>query len=148
VVVIDDLQWADADSLALLREILHPPEAPPLLLVATVRTPTTGFTELPCEVRSLALERLPPDDARRLASVLSGGASFANAIAEEAKGHPLFIDELVRHAQETAGKARGEVKLEDALWARVLRLEAPVRTLVELVAMAGGPLPQDVAADA
>ncbi|HEU4615277.1 MAG TPA: serine/threonine-protein kinase, partial [Kofleriaceae bacterium] len=38
VLVIDDLQWADADSLALLGEIMRPPEAPPLLLVATVRS--------------------------------------------------------------------------------------------------------------
>jgi hypothetical protein len=150
VVVIDDLQWADADSLALLREILHPPEAPTLLLVATVRThdvPSAAVADLPCEVRPLTLPRLSPDDARRLAVALSGGAAFASAIAEEAKGHPLFIDELVRHAQ-AAGASRGEIKLEDALWGRVLRLEPEVRTLMQLVAVAGGPLPQDVAADA
>ena len=150
VIVIDDLQWADADSLALLREILHPPEAPALLLVATVRTqdaPPAAVADLPCEVRPLLLPRLSPDDARRLAVALSGGAAFASAVAEEAKGHPLFIDELVRHAQ-TSGASRGVIKLEDALWARVLRLEPPVRLLIQLVAMAGGPLPQEVAADA
>ncbi|MFI5301153.1 MAG: serine/threonine-protein kinase, partial [Polyangiales bacterium] len=37
VVFIDDLHWADADGLAMLSEILRPPESPALLLIATVR---------------------------------------------------------------------------------------------------------------
>src|SRR5262249_61530097 len=37
VIVIDDLQWADADSLALLSDVLRPPDAPALLLVAKLR---------------------------------------------------------------------------------------------------------------
>jgi predicted ATPase len=43
VLFVDDLHWADADSLALLAEVLRPPEAPPLLLVATTRTDTTAL---------------------------------------------------------------------------------------------------------
>ena len=38
VAVIDDLQWADADSLALLTELLRGPGAPRMLLVGTLRT--------------------------------------------------------------------------------------------------------------
>ena len=37
VIAIDDLQWADQDSRALLAEVLRAPDAPPLLLIATVR---------------------------------------------------------------------------------------------------------------
>ena len=38
VIAIDDVQWADADSIALLGDVLRPPEAPPLLFIGTERT--------------------------------------------------------------------------------------------------------------
>ena len=159
VCVIDDLQWADDDSLALLAEILRAPEAPRLLLVATVRTasdaaagtlaPADIETRLRTELRRLELANLPPDDARALAELLarqSRGAVDAGAVAREAGGHPLFIDALVRH-QRPAGD-RGALRLDDALLARVDALEPRARRLVELIAVAGGPLRQDVAAHA
>ena len=38
VVYIDDLHWADADSAVLLEELLRPPHAPPILMIACLRT--------------------------------------------------------------------------------------------------------------
>ncbi len=37
VLVTDDVQWADADSWALLGEVMRPPDAPTLLWIATAR---------------------------------------------------------------------------------------------------------------
>jgi hypothetical protein len=128
VLVVDDLQWSDADGLALLREVVRGPDAPSLLLVATVRaTANAGETELVERIRddarALAVEPLDPEDARALAldvlsprtaidpvrmdtwdDTSSAGriASLADAIAREAHGHPLFVDALARSALATS----------------------------------------------
>jgi eukaryotic-like serine/threonine-protein kinase len=148
VLVVDDLQWADADSLRLLSEVMHPPDAPPLLLLATVRSDAPPL-ELSGEVRELALHELPPEEAHRLAVLilagLAGDADRAGAIAREAGGHPLFIDELVRHS---LGGGAGAARLDDALGERIGRLDGEVRRLLELLAVAGTPLQQETAARA
>ncbi len=169
VLSIDDLQWTDADSLALLQEVLRAPDAPPILLLATVRSqphdasPTLDLaTALPGDVRKLSVGRLSRDDAHRLAEVLlaqagGGGAGglgalrglgSAGAIASEAEGHPLFIDELVRHAALASSAAPGALRLDDALWGRVTRLDDASRRVLEVACVLGAPVSQDVVAHA
>jgi eukaryotic-like serine/threonine-protein kinase len=157
VIAIDDLQWSDADSIALLAEVLRGPDAPRILLTATVRGESDAQrnTDLmralggPGLVRHLEVKRLSHDDARALARALSGetGAQV-DAIADEAGGHPLFIDELVRAARHAGGSAPGKLRFDDAVRSRVQRLEPTVRQLLELVVVAGGPLAQEVFATA
>lgn len=66
VVLVDDLQWADADSLALLAEVFRAPDAPPLLLMATLRAGADfDVAEVfPGDVRHIVVSNLPPDRAR------------------------------------------------------------------------------------
>jgi serine/threonine protein kinase len=164
VLVIDDLQWADADSMTLLAEVLRPPHAPSLLLIATmrvvtesmqrVRTAQYGASRITGDVRNLLVEKLPPDDARALITELLGSSADAaelleevRAIAEDAGGPPLFIDELVRQ-RATRGKDQAPLRLDDALWGRVTHLDPGAKQLLELVCVAGLPIPQEVAAQA
>jgi tRNA A-37 threonylcarbamoyl transferase component Bud32 len=159
VVVIDDMQWADADSLTLLAELLRAP-APPMLLIATARATRDSASQpvhgtsgppspfgLPGDVRVLPLPRLTEEEGLELVTMLAGNmsASVARRIAAEAGGHPLFVDELVRHSLLTGGKAPTNVLLDDALVARVARLDPDARALLELLAVAGVALPQDLA---
>ncbi|HEY4118134.1 MAG TPA: AAA family ATPase, partial [Byssovorax sp.] len=159
VIVVDDLQWADADSLSLLAELLRQPDAPPILLVATVRTGDTSTATreqlpevalaIPGDVRSMQVARLPQAEARELAEILvarAGGDASAASIAEEAAGHPLYIDELVRHT--SAAREVRTWKLEEALWARVSDLPEDARRVVELVSVAEARLAQETIAHA
>ena len=162
VLSIDDLQWADADSLALLLEVLRLPGAPALLLVATLRR-GVGLSQreiAPVFAREMLLRlsvgRLSVDDGRDLVGSLleSAGASMGHAAAawpidadilvEEAGGHPLFIDALLRHRLVQANDG-GPVRLDEALWARIRRLEPGARRLLELAAVAGAPLRREIA---
>jgi hypothetical protein len=156
VVVIDDLQWADADSLALLADLVSPPAPPGLLFLATVRTATGGAGAAPVaqllpEARHLHLGGLAPAEARELAEELLAHDVAAPAecrriaavIAEESAGHPLFIDELVRHRQTLSARP-DTPRLDEALAARIGELAAGERAVLELVAISGAPLLPEV----
>jgi serine/threonine protein kinase/tetratricopeptide (TPR) repeat protein len=155
---IDDFQWADPDSLALLGELLHGPHAPELFLIATIREQLAGEQPvLPwtppasCDHAELSVDNLAPHTAellarRLLSTTLPGGELDLAALAREAGGHPLFLQELVRHASSRRGAALGErVTLDAALWARVSELDAPARRLVEVISVASRPLAQKAA---
>ena len=154
VLAIDDLQWADADSLALVNALMRPPNPPPLMLIGTARFGWLESIKVPGDLHRLALAPLPPGDASELAGALlarmhgaAPEAADSEAIAKEAGGHPLFIDELVRHSA-AATPGDGPVHLDDAIWKRVERLEAKARELIHVIAIAGSPLPIEVAAQA
>ncbi len=163
VIAIDDLQWTDADSLSLLTEILRPPDAPPLLLVVTMRSgedathpsaPPGLAARIPGDVRAVHVGRLAKEDARELATQLlerEAGVSHVDAvaIAREADGHPLFIDELVRHASARRSETPGALlRLDDALWTRVGRLDLSSRRVLEVACLLGAPVAQEVVATA
>jgi serine/threonine protein kinase/tetratricopeptide (TPR) repeat protein len=167
VVVIDDAQWADDDSLALLAELTRAPDRPRLLLIATVRNATMGNESalllndehtamrldraLGAAVRHIALGPLSRQEARELASNLierAGAGSVqtmdADAIAAEARGHPLFIDVLARQTVQADGSVAFQARLEDALGAELSALDGDAREVVETVALAAAPLAQRV----
>ncbi len=162
LLVLDDMQWSDADSLALLREIMRVPEPPALLLVLALRESTgTGgddgmapvdASDMPGDVRHLHLDRLAPGEAHELAAhaleqLSVSDDTLARSIAKEAAGHPLFIDELARHAQAAGGQP-GSLRLDEVLSARVQMLGSEARDILELLTVAGTPLRKKTAARA
>jgi len=164
VLFIDDLQWGDADSGQLVSEILRPPDSPALLLIESFRD------DLPESPFFLAREAAPPredggepatltvgeldfESARRLAEALldaEGPAALEQAatIARESGGNPFFIRELARYRRENGLRSVSELTIDQLILARVAALSEPARRLLEIVAVAGRPLPAHTARDA
>ena len=166
VMAIDDLQWGDVDSAALLISLLGPPAPPPLLLIASYRT--EAAEQNPCLVAldaarahhasvEVQVEELSLDEARQLAALLLGAdarhAAHADRIARESGGNPYFVYELARQVEEadrdlTEVQPPRRLELDEVLWRRAAMLDPAARQLLEVVAVAGKPLPLRVAADA
>ncbi|MDB4965153.1 MAG: Serine/threonine protein kinase [Myxococcales bacterium] len=154
VILVEDLQWADADSLALLESLTGGPRVAPFLFLGTARAGEGGAPSAACraargDCRRIVLEPLPAEAAERLARAAldaHGIAPMAEAVVAETGGHPLFIDELVRHiARRGAASAGG---LDEALRDRLTDLSTSARAVLDLVAVAGTPLPQRLIAAA
>ena len=152
VLVIEDIQWADGDSLALLASMLHPPGAPPLLLLTTARTVAGEgvMLGLPGDVRSVVVGRLTPEEGTELAGALLESAGRADplavaSLAAEAGGHPLFLEELVRHARLEGDQSQAKISLDRMFATRLTGLEPGPRRLLEILAVAGIGLRQETA---
>jgi tetratricopeptide (TPR) repeat protein len=159
VIAIDDLQWADADSLLLLRELLRQPHAPRVLVLATARQVDAPDT-MPIDriVEGLAdinvvrtnLGPLSDDESRalaaRLAPRLAASVDVAR-IAREAGGHPMFLAEILRHL-DSLGDEATTATLDAALTSRVALLPPDARRLLEIVCIAGAPISLEVASNA
>lgn len=176
ILAIDDLQWGDLDSVALMSELLRPPDPPSLLLIASYRA-EDAEASLPLQTllqsgpsvdfRSVEVAELSPAEAHKLARALLGNAQPASAgraamIARESGASPLFIHELVRYLlagnyktgrrNEGGGrhsfKALSGTTLDEVIWTRISQLPEEARRLLEVVAVAGKPIPLDVAKSA
>jgi eukaryotic-like serine/threonine-protein kinase len=160
VLCIDDLQWGDADSARPLVELLAPPDAPPLLLLGTLRDEESPLAPPLAlllgsraagglEPRLLHLGALDAGASRALAQARGRTGAEAERIASEAGGHPLFIAELAHHletgpARPAEAPERQGMVLHQMLAERAQRLPEPVRRLLEVLAIAAGPLERAV----
>jgi len=143
VLLVDDLHWADAESADALIELLRTPEIHGLSIVSARRPADepsfreridkavrVGLLRQPVE---LPLRRLDLRAARELAISL-GQPGRIPEILEDADGDPFLIKELV---------TRGG-RLESTLALRLSRLDPEVRHAVELLAIGGPPLTEEV----
>ena len=164
VLWIDDAQWGDLDSAALLGELLRAPDAPRILLVLSFRDEQGAagpMLETLCRAGAAPsgprLEHVVPlgplaaeETAALVRSVLGDDSPVpASRIADEAQGSPMFALEFARELAEQRETARGEhaeaTDLASVITARVGRLPAAARDALELLAVAGRTLDRDVA---
>jgi serine/threonine protein kinase len=162
VIWIDDLQWGDRDSSTFIGELCAPPQQPPLLLLLTYRSEDVGSNTTLSFLhqvlanqralgswRELALDELSDAESRQLLrDLLPKGHHLApeaqTTIVQEARGHPLFLQQLARFASSAgmaANRTSGErFTLQTVLQDRVQGLPAFAREVLELTCVAAQPL--------
>ncbi|WP_188113470.1 BTAD domain-containing putative transcriptional regulator [Nocardioides humilatus] len=136
VLALEDLHWADAPTLALLRYLVRRLEGEQFVVLATCRThaidapgPTADVIadlRRTATVDIVEVAGLPLESSAELAAVALGREveeQLVVALHEETAGNPLFLLELARHLDE-AGRTRS----------------APSRTDIDLVRGAAVPL--------
>lgn len=102
MIVIDDMQWADAASMDLLREVIDQLADRPLMLLAAQRPDARALRPLRAEHSIVELGPLNDEDAGALVSHLLGAAAddglapVRELVAARAGGNPLFVEEIVR----------------------------------------------------
>ena len=154
--VIDDLQWGDADGCALLNDLLSSPDSPPMLAVLAYRSEDIDSSPWLSALREAAaqsktrrtifieLKRLEGLEAAALAASLLGDDASAATVrqaVEQSGGNPFLLHEVVRWAKTRGdGSALTQAfSLSDVVRSRVDELRNESRHLLELVAVAGQP---------
>jgi hypothetical protein len=157
VIYIDDLQWADVDSIALLEDLLRPPTAPPLLLVSCFRSDEGGDHPLlaPLLARTgtpscqdLLVGALSTDEAAKLTRLLlhtGDGDSLVRSIVHEAAGSPFVLEQLAQHVVESGTSEMSQATLAEMLDARIGRSPPGTRELLEILAVAKHPVDFEIA---
>jgi len=162
VLFIDDLHWCGSETTRLLLHLLDAAPDSGFVVLGTYRSDMLPHAQSLARLQNtsreasnvweLALDPLPNEEASRLAASLlglSGPDAACDQIARESGGNPLFIEELARHAAGTdALRGAGRLGLEAMTRARVQTLSPTARSLLEVLAVAGGPVSQRVAVEA
>jgi hypothetical protein len=158
VIYIDDAQWGDTDSVALLLEIIRRPNAPAILVLLTCRDEEANASAFlsamneqwppSAELRALMVGPLPMKDAEDLAlSLIDSSDELAQQVARmaarESNGSPFLIEELVRSNRALSGERDGALvihTLGQAVARRLKGIPDGGRRLAETVAVAGRPV--------
>ncbi|HEV3400856.1 MAG TPA: AAA family ATPase, partial [Acidimicrobiales bacterium] len=150
VVILDDVHWADEPSLLVLRHLSDHVAVTRLRVLATFRDvePASALPRvLPELLRSSAVERLNlrgfdlsevREQLSRMTAVDAAGEGQARAVLDVTGGNPLFVREVVRAmADGTWRPDRPPRTVLDVVAARLDRVSAPCRGLVQVAAVVG-----------
>lgn len=152
ILLLDDLQWCDRDTLDWLKYLIRTWSGAKSLIVATLREGESADPEQ--EVRLFdflrqqdrlsesSLPRLDAEQSAALAASIAGSGIPETTIFRESEGLPLFIVEMARSGLDADPAERVSLKafsprLQATLARRLVRLSEPARLLAQAIAVLG-----------
>ncbi len=167
VLIFDDIHWADASFLELVREIFAGAEDAPIMLLCVARSELLdGRPEWADPKPGSSTITLPPlddEESRRLLGFVLGKSSSEEAqqrIISAAQGNPLFLEEMLAMLMEEGLLLRGDGRyvldldpasikvppsIQALLAARLDRLGTIDRSIIEVASVIGEVFREDEA---
>jgi DNA-binding SARP family transcriptional activator/predicted ATPase len=162
LLLIDDLQWCDHDSLDWLHFLFRSTAGDRFLVLGTLRTGEIGrdhplatfIRELGQSGRLSEISIVPLDEEETAALAIQTvahefDAACLTTLYQTTKGNPLFVVETVRALLEDGGsKSAVPPRLQSVISARLAQLSAPAYEIAGLAATIGRPFSPDLLAKA
>ncbi len=99
MLVVEDLNWVDHSSVAVLRQVASRVGESPVLMIMTARSELRARWDRLAGVEEIELTRLDGPDSRRVVEAIVGAklpVRTVHAIVEHAEGNPLLLEEFAR----------------------------------------------------
>ena len=154
LLIADDVQWADPQSLGLIHYLMRVSPSARLLVAATARReeldedhPLTGLTtalQALGRFSEIELGRLGREEAAMLAERVTGApldAAGLERLYEDSEGNPLFVVEALQPDAPTAAP-----KVQAVIAGRLARLSRPAADLAGVAATIGRAFTVDLLA--
>lgn len=154
LLIIDDLQWCDAETIEVIGFVVRSGQTAPVLIVGTVRWeeipphhPLVGLVDAlghDQAVTTVSLDRLDEATTATLAARLRAedtiDPKLATKLWSETEGNPLFVIEALRAGISSDGRqAVLTPTMRAVLRARLGQLTDGARRLAEVAAVVGRP---------
>ena len=160
VAIVEDLHWADPPSLEFLARLAESVAGHRVLLLMTSRAGADFRLGDRTHHTRLAIEALTGPESLDMARALLGTPTLAPEIEalvlERGEGNPFFVEEVVRSLVELGAVRRDgdravvtapaalrtvPATVQDMIQARIARLDADARAVLELAAVIGTEAP-------
>lgn len=156
-ILIDDLQWGDADSAKVLVDLLSGGQASRIMLLLCFRSDEaadspflekwdeltrrsrSGWTEVSLSVEPLTLAQCQEMIAKRTGLVAGEVLSQAERLLEDSGGNPYFLDQLLEAFDPQTGEIK-RVQIGDIIQTRLARLPEMAIGVLHVIAVAGQPI--------
>jgi DNA-binding CsgD family transcriptional regulator len=154
LVVLDNIQWSDPDSLRFLEYATRELSASPIMILCTAREPELSLdhpatralgeiVKMP-SYRRVHLPGLDPADVGAYLKRALGrrsGPALTEELHRRSGGNPLFMIELVRAARDLRQTNGGDLPVpagvRDAIGRRLARLPTDCRSVLSLASVIG-----------